>query len=179
LACETDFPSTKINIENAISLIYQAGIHLTMALHNNTNFTSKDVVDTPKEFSQILFQPTLKNVVNDSIKDPLLLYSFHTIISAISTPFKLCNSEYILDKWLKNNNLYSHIDQFTINNEINLVSSLGETNCGEHITIGILLQFQFKSYFEHNDNLHSTLTEYECLMNTLDDAVLAHFVQGA
>jgi len=41
------------------------------------------------------------------------------------------------------------------------------------------LQFQFKSYFEHNDNLHSTLTEYERLMNTSDDTVLAHFVQGA
>jgi len=184
LECETDFPSTKINIENAINLIYQAGINLTMSLHNNTNFTRKDVVNIQKEFSQSLFKPIadlLKNVVNDLIKDPLLQSSFHTIISAIYTPFKLCNSEYMLDKWLKNNNLYSHINQFTINNEINLVSSLGETNYSEHITKGILmpLQFQFKSYFEHNDNLHSTLTEYERLMSTSDDTVLAHFVQGA
>jgi len=184
LECETDFPSTKINIENDINLIYQAGINLTMSLHNNTNFTRKYVVNIQKEFSQSLFKPIadlLKNVVNDLIKDPLLQSSFHTIISAIYTPFKLCNSEYMLDKWLKNNNLYSHINQFTINNEINLVSSLGETNYSEHITKGILmpLQFQFKSYFEHNDNLHSTLTEYERLMSTSDDTVLAHFVQGA
>ncbi|KAF0714943.1 Uncharacterized protein FWK35_00018261, partial [Aphis craccivora] len=180
--CETDFPSTKINTENAIILMYQAGINLTISLHNNTNFTRKDVVNIQKEFFQILFKPIadlLKNVVNYLIKDPLLLSSFHTIISAISAPFKLCNSEYNLDIRLKNNNLYSHINQFTINNEINLVSSLSETNYNEHITKGILmpLQFQFKSYFEYNDNLHSTLTEYERLMNTSDNTVLAHFVQ--
>jgi len=123
----------------------------------------------------------LKNVVNDAVKDPLIVSSFHTIISAISAPFKLCYSEYILDKWLKNNNLYSDIQQFTINNEINLVSSLGETNYSENITKGILMpiQFQFKSFFEHNDNLLKTLTEYEHLTNTSDDKVLAHFVQGA
>lgn len=67
--------------------------------------------------------------MNYAIKDPLLLSSFHTI----STPFKLCNSKYILDKWLKTKNLFSHINQFTFHYEINLISSLYETNYSEHI----------------------------------------------
>jgi len=41
------------------------------------------------------------------------------------------------------------------------------------------IQFQFKSYFELNDNLHKTLTEYERLMNSSNNTVLVHFVQGA
>lgn len=38
-------PSTIININNAINLIYQASINLTLSLHNNSNFTRKDVVN--------------------------------------------------------------------------------------------------------------------------------------
>lgn len=40
----------------------------------------------------------------------------------------------MLNKWLTNNNLYSDIYQFTINNEFNLVSALGETTYSEQTT---------------------------------------------
>jgi len=67
--------------------------------------------------------------------------------------------EYLLNKWLTNNNLYTNVNQFTIHNEINLVSTLGETNYNEQITKGILMpiQFQFKSFFEYDNNLNKTL----------------------
>jgi len=57
----------------------------------------------------------------------------------------------MLNKWSINNNLYSDIHQFTINNEINLVSTLGETNNSEQTKKGILMpiDFQFKS--EHDN----------------------------
>jgi len=134
--------------------------------HNNNNFTRKNVVNIQKEVSRSLINPIaelLTNFVNYKINDPLLLSSFHTLISAFSTRFKLCSSEYMLNKWLTNNNLYSNIHQFTINNEINLVSASGETNYSEQASKGILMpiDFQFKSFFEHNDNL---LTYY---FNTL------------
>lgn len=86
----------------------------------------------------------------------------------------------MLNKWLANNNLYSNIHQFTINNEINLVSTLDETNYSEQATKGILMpiDFQFKSFFEHNDNLLKTLTHYNYLKKTSDGTDLAHFIQG-
>jgi len=49
LGYETNSPNAIINIENAINLIYQAGINLTMSLHNNTNLTRKDVVNKKQQ----------------------------------------------------------------------------------------------------------------------------------
>jgi len=77
--------------------------------------------------------------------------------------------------------LYTNLNQFTIHNEINLVSTLGETNYNEQITKGILMpiQFQFKSFFEYDNNLSKTLTHYQYLTNNSDDTILTHFIQGA
>ncbi|KAE9522645.1 hypothetical protein AGLY_016950 [Aphis glycines] len=162
---ENGVDCTNFNIDIAINTIHQSAINFTMSLHNNNNFSRKDVVSLQKEFSQ----------------NPLLLSSFHTLISAISTPFKLCSSEYLLNKWLTNNNLFTSVNQFTIHNEINLVSTLGETNYNEQITKGILMpiQFQFKSFFENDNNLNKTLTHYQYLKNNSDDTILTHFIQGA
>lgn len=181
---ENSIDFTNFNIDIAINKIHQSAINFTMSLHNNNNFSRKDVVNLQKEFSQSLIEPiadVLTNFVNNKIKDPLLLSSFHTLISAISTPFKLCSSEYLLNKWLTNNNLYTNVNQFTIYNEINLVSTHGETNYNEQITKGILMpiQFQFKSFFEYDNNLNKTLTHYQYLTNNSDDTILTHFIQGA
>jgi len=181
--CRNELDSEHFSVDNAIHLVYQSAINFTISLHNNNNFSRKDVVNIQKEVSQSLIKPItdlLTNFVNYKIKDPLLLSSFHTLISAFSTPFKLCSSEYMLNKWLTNNNLYSDIHQFTINNEINLVSALGETTYSEQTTKGILMSidFQFKSYFEHNDNLLKTLTHYDYLIKNSNGTDLEHFVQG-
>jgi len=64
----------------------------------------------------------LEGVIQSEIEHPLNLSKFSKITSAISEPFKLCKSEYLLSKYLtKNAVVCDSLQQFTINNEINLV----------------------------------------------------------
>lgn len=73
----TELDNEHFTIDNAINLVYQSAINFTMALHNNNNFTRKDVVNIiQKEVSQSLINPIvdlLTNFVNYKINDPLLL----------------------------------------------------------------------------------------------------------
>jgi len=52
--------------------------------------------------------------------------------------------------------MFHQIKQFTINEEINLVSVSGETVYNDNNIKGIILplQFQFKTFFETNNNLN-------------------------
>lgn len=117
--------------------------------------------------------------------DPLNLPKFLKITSAILDPFKLCKSEYLLTKYLtKNAILCDSLQQFTINNEIHLVSHNGLVEYDETKTKGILmpLKFQFKSYFEQNNNLDLALTLYNNLIShpvTDENFSLSNFIQGS
>lgn len=70
--------------------------------------------------------------------------------------------------------------QFTINNEINVVSRAGENEYDEINTKGILfpLKFQFQKYYEKNDILIQTLQLYDNL-NISEDNLLCNFIQGS
>lgn len=103
IECESEPSSKSFSMDDTINSIYQSAINLTMSLHYNNNFSRKDVTNIQKEFSNHLIRikpiaDLLISFVNYKIKDTLLLSSFHTLISAISTPFKLCTFEYILNK---------------------------------------------------------------------------------
>ncbi|KAF0717400.1 Uncharacterized protein FWK35_00025683 [Aphis craccivora] len=107
-----------------------------------------------------------ESFTKDKIKDPLILTSFQQITLALSNPFD-------------DNNMFHQIQQFTINEKINLVSVSGETVYNDNNIKGIILplQFQFKTFFETNNNLNKTLTRYSDLMND-KNASLRNVVQG-
>lgn len=80
-------------------ILYRNQPFIFLSFHSNNNFSRKDKVDIQKKVTQkLIIADKWTGFVNDRIKDPLLLSSFHTLISAISTPFNLCNSEYFLNK---------------------------------------------------------------------------------
>jgi len=110
----------------------------------------------------------LDGVIRIEIIDPLILSKFLKISSAISDSFKLCKTEYLLNKCLTNNDLLTDtFKQFTVNSEVNLVSHNGQTVFDEISTKAILmpLKFQFKKYFELNNNLNLALKHYNSLIN--------------
>jgi len=97
----------------------------------------------------------LTSSTKETIKEPILLATFQTITTAISDTFNFCNTEYSLNSWLVENHLFENIQQFTVND---LISNSGKTMYNNQITKGVLLpiNFQFKKFFEHDNNLDKT-----------------------
>jgi len=100
----------------------------------------------------------LASFTKETINEPILLATFQTITTAISDTFKFCNTKYSLNSWLVQNYLFENIQQFTVNEEIDLLSNSGKTMYNNQITKGVLLplNFQFKKFFEHDNNLDKT-----------------------
>lgn len=165
-----------------INLIHTSAVHFTTSLLSNNNFSRKDAFNIQREIENILIQPIINlpnSFTKNKIKDPLILSSFHQITQAISNPLELCNTEYNLNKWLSDI-MFHQVQQFTINEEINLVPVSGKTVYNDNNIKGIILhlQFQFKTFFENGDNLNKTLTHYSDLMN-VKDVSIKNFVQGS
>lgn len=78
--------------------------------------------------------------------------------------------------------MYEEAQQFTINSVTNLVYNSGEKIYGDNIAKGVLLpiKFQLKKHFEYNNNnnLNTSLLNYEYLMNISGDNLIKHFVHG-
>lgn len=171
------------NLKEAIDILNTSAVKFSLQLHNNNNFSRKDILSIQNEICVKILNPIvnlLKGSLEDKIKDPLLLSTTNIVISEISGLFKLCNSEYRLNKWLANQEITADIIQFTINNEINIVSVAGETEYDEIKTKGILfpLKFQFKKYYEKDNMLNQVLELYDNL-NTTEDYISSNFIQGS
>lgn len=63
--------------------------------------------------------------------------------SVLSDPFKHCNSEHNLIKWLKQNDYFENLKQFTINNQIDIVQHDANVMYDESLTKGVLLPLRF------------------------------------
>lgn len=123
----------------------------------------------------------LTSFTKATIKEPIIQAAFQTITIAVSNTSNFCNTEYSLDKWLVENHLFENIQQFTVNEEIDFVSNSGETTYNYKVAKGVLfpLHFQFKNFFEHDNNLDKTLTIYEQLTNNPNNGTqIKNFVQG-
>jgi len=169
-------------IDKAINSLYKSAVEFIVGLHNNNNFTKKDVNNIQSSIIQSLLTPMvsiLKNVVKTEVKEPLSLSKFDNILTAMSNPFQFCTSEYILLKWLAANDLISEVKQFTIHNEICPVQHLGETVYDEKQTKGALLpiKLQFKKYFEHGNIFKNQLNRLKKLQLSNDNDI-TNFVQG-
>lgn len=159
-----------------------------LSLHNNNNFCRSDVLNIIDDIEDKIIKPItslLESVTQSEIADPLVLSKFSKITSAIAGSFKLCRTEYLLTKYLTTNELKCDtLHQFTINNEINLVSHNGHTMYDEKITKGVLrpLKYQFKKYFEMNNYLNLQLKRYKNLINYpvfYENCHKTNFIQGS
>jgi len=179
--CTNNNSNAPFNFDEMINLVYESSVKFILSLYNNNNFNNVDVVNIQSGIKQCILKPMasiLKKVVEKDIKEPLLLSTFHKIEILILNPFQYCGTEHHLINWLKKNNLISKIKQFNINNEIAPVDHSGNLMYDEKITKGTLLplQFQFKQFFEYNNN-------YEIFYNQLMDYTnkfgsISNFVQG-
>lgn len=100
-----------------------------MNLHANNNFTFEDISIIQTQLKEKLFGPfsnICKQIVDSEIEKPSLKSKFFQFSSTLSDPFKNCNTEYNLIKWLKQNDYFENVKQFTINNEINVVINYGK-----------------------------------------------------
>jgi len=175
------------NINKCIEKLHLNAVQFCFNLHNNNNFCKSDVVNIQDDIINKIINPItelIKGTIENEIKDAILLSTFSKLTLAISDIFKFCKTEHLLNNWLKNNELISNqFKQFTINNEINLISYNGQTMYDEVSTKDILmpLQFQIKKYFEQNNNLTTQLNLYNSLISCLvsNNCCMSNFVQGS
>lgn len=181
-------PSGKtFNVDICIQQFHSLAVQFCLNLHNNNNFCRSDVLNIKNDIEEKIIRPitTLLESIQIEIKDPLIRSQFSAVTLAISDTFKFCKTENLLNNWLTSNDfIRDQFQQFTINNEINLVSHNGKTLYDEQNTKGILmpLNFQFKKYFEQNNNLNLALNRYNELIScsVLDqNSILTNFIQGS
>lgn len=120
-------------------------------LHSNSSLSRHIVLEIATEISKELQKTfdALKQIIlpkisvddSDEISD---------ILSFCSTPFAKINTEFLLLKELKLRNLYKAPIQYTIHNEVSLITSCNNPTFDEKETKGVLmpLKFQFKAIFE-------------------------------
>lgn len=99
--------SIPFDLNATSNLVYKSAVEFTLSLHNNNSFTRRDILNIQKNIAENIIKPIatiLDNIVKINIKDPMLLLEFSNVTSVISNPFKLCNYEYLLNKWLTKNN---------------------------------------------------------------------------
>lgn len=170
------------NLNKSINSIYKSAIQFVMNLHANNNFTFKDIAIIQTGLKEKLFEPLTnlcKEIVESEIKESSSKSLFYKFSSILSDPFKYCNTEYNLMKWLEQNDYFENIKQFTINNEINVVLHDGEVVYDEAITKGVLLplRFQFRKFLELNDNFKNMFNKLNSYKNN-KNSLFSNFVQG-
>lgn len=102
-----------------------------------------------------------------------------SLIKEISNSFQVCDTEHKLFQWLEANDYICKYSEFTINKHIGEVCRMGETSYGECEVTGVLLpiSFQFKKFFEKNNQLLKTLNDMEKITANLDSN--SHFIHGS
>jgi len=169
------------DFNKSINHLYKSAIEFIMNLHSNNNFTFKDILTIQTGLKDKLLKPLSvihKNIVECEIKDPLVKGKFTQFSSVLSDPFKHCNSEHNLIKWLKQNDYLENAKQFTINSQIDIVQHGGYVMYDESLTKGVLLplRFQFRKFLELGDNFK---TMYDKLINynQCNDNTICNFIQ--
>lgn len=96
----------------------------------------------------------------DDFDQRLRVVSFSEMIS---NPFRFCESENDLLKWLRQNDYIHDFNEFIINKEIAEKYKRGEIRYEDVETTGVLLPlcFQIRKTFEKNDQLSQTLKRME------------------
>lgn len=186
---ESEISNKKIfDINKSIEQLHLFAVQFSLSLHNNNNFCRSDVTNIQNDIEEKIIKPItslLEGIIESVITDHLMLSKFTKVTLAISDSFKLCKTEYLLNKYLTTNDLLTDTcKQFTINNEVNLISHNGQTVFDEISTKAILmpLKFQFKKYFELNNNLNLAIKRYNYLIHcpvSDENCLMTNFIQGS
>lgn len=176
----------EFDTDKCIEELHLGAVKFCLALHNNNNFCKSDVKNIQNDIEKKIINSIvnlLKGVIQKELQEPILLSKMSKVILGISDLFKLCKTEHLLNNWLKSNELISdEYKQFTINNEVNLISHNGHTAYNEIVTKGVLmpLKFQIKTYFEQNNNLNTAINKYNKLINCPESNTcsITNFIQG-
>lgn len=154
--------------------------NFSVSLHNNNNFTKKNVEDIQKLVTNTILAPItthLKYFVShiSNLEAKACLENF---IDHISNPFAICKTDYLLNKWLKNNNFLEDCVQFSIDESVRPIIHHGDVVYDDVNTKGILLpiKFQFKRYFEKTDVLNKTLNNIKLYQESA--CGYSNFIQG-
>lgn len=169
------------DIDSAINSLYKSAIIFIMSLHNNNNFTFKNVLKMQNGIIENLTKPMaflLTKLNKTQVEQSVIKLQLNKLSTMFSNPFQPCSTEYRLEKWLVQNQCVTNLQQFTIYNEICNVQLMGETIYDEKVTKGALLPLkeQFKKYLEHGDDLNTFINKVTLLNN--ENSSISHFVQG-
>lgn len=152
-----------------------------MALHNNNNFSRKDVFDILKHMDSFLIKPLLKTFscfAEYQFKNNSSVFNeFCTLLLMCNNCFESFNTDYLLNKWLKNEGYVETINEFVINSQVVPTYSKGKLVNDQKNAKGIVMpiQFQMKKFFEQNDLLVNTLKFIKSLE---ESSKIENFVQG-
>lgn len=153
-----------------------------LTLHNNNNFSRKDVTDIQKLVTSYIVEPVLNIILNFAksklqIMYPQIYNELFCILTEVRNPFKNIDTEYLLLKWLKENDYIDNIQQFTIDNKVTVLHNVGKLEYAEKTITGVLmpLKFQIRKMLEKDDLLKNMLTYMNSLSN---DKKVKNFIQG-
>jgi len=140
---ESEISNKKMfDINKSIEQLHLFAVQFSLSLHNNNNFCRSDVTNIQNDIEKKIIKPItslLEGIIESEITDHLMLSKFSKVTLAISDSFKLCKTEYLLNKYLSSHGLLTDTcKQFTINNEVNLISHNGQTVFDEISTKAIL-----------------------------------------
>lgn len=170
--------------DNMRHLFDKKGIVFTLKLHNNDNFTRKNVVEIQKNVLANIIEPLLSSVRNEveqsnSDNDIERQLFVNSLNGEIYNPFRLCKNETQLFDWLLKNDYICNHEMFLINRQLTEKFSRGEIHFDEVDIAGIYisLPFQFRKYFEKNDRLLKTSKAMEKITN--DRNIYSNFLHGS
>lgn len=181
-SCDDAISCAALLSQNDTLSIEEGGVAFALQLHSNNNLTRKDVIEIQKNVMRNLVRPIVGNVsrsIQEEYGSDLTQRLFMTSLTEeISNPFRNCVTEHKLFQWLLANDFICNYDEFTINKQISEVCRLGETSYGVCEITGVLLpiSFQFKKFFEKNDQLVKTLSDMKDISRNPE--VNSHFIHG-
>lgn len=152
-----------LNFEVLFEKMLTCVTKFVLSLHNNNNFSRKDVYAIQKSVNNCLVDPildTFKSFADEKLETNTLIYNeFVNIISKCRNPFKSMSSDYLLNEYLKKNYYIEDINEFTISSEISSIHHSGFLTYDEVKITGTLMpiKFQFNKLFEKGNLLKETL----------------------
>lgn len=171
----------EFQMEESLKKMGNSVTEFVLTLHNNNNFSRKDVFKIQKYANKYLIDPLLnimKSFVNNKLQENSSVHSeFCSLISNCRNPFKFVNTEYLLYKWLKSEDYIQNVQEFTIDDSVSAIHRNGSFIYDEKQIKGALmpLRFQFKKIFEKEGLLKRTLDNIDFLQKC---PIFTNFVQG-
>lgn len=158
-------------------------LEFSLSLHNNDNFSRKDVFQIQDLANKYLYDPLLDIFMafakcNIQYQNSSIYNEISDLISNCRNPFKAFSlSDHLFYKFLTNEGYIDNLKEITINNEVKPVHRAGKLVIEETQIKAILmpLKFQFKAFFQKNNLLKHSLN----YMNSLEvNNKLTNFIQG-